>query len=462
MAPGFEIPWALRSGDREDALGRILEARTPTAALLGSAGAAWDPAERLGRFRHLVNQVHPDRCVDPRATAALEQASRAYDALCAADASGGSAEEARELWLADLAGTRPSTGSRWWHSSSVAELDRLLEFRGAASRALRVELAPQMNPAGLARLSARVVDAERACECLDRACGFERHRLWPVRKRPLPPDAGEGADSAIDAPASDGKASAWAQRGAARLVDLLSHLRGVHRFCLLRGRAFDHQAELAAASPPASVGALLLELLGEGRAEAVTITCGLRAPDAGEGVDPLDAYMEVIEAELRELPVAGTKAQTPPAAGPVSVDTPSAAPQAAGPGPAADPRVGPADCTVPTPPQGLSVAAAAACTDSAVAAAIFGSAGHGAAAAWAADGAGRAAPSLAPAYAANRPAAPEPGAGMRLATGGLVRLPAADGAPFAREPASEGEAARGLQDRLLGGLDSDESELEEG
>eukprot|EP00929_Paragymnodinium_shiwhaense_P021702 TRINITY_DN14084_c0_g1_i1.p1 TRINITY_DN14084_c0_g1~~TRINITY_DN14084_c0_g1_i1.p1 ORF type:complete len:468 (-),score=104.53 TRINITY_DN14084_c0_g1_i1:111-1514(-) len=278
--PGFQ------AGEAEDTIGRILEARTPLAALLGSSALSCDlpdAAERLARYRRIVNQVHPERCNDGRAAEAFDRASRAFDALGAGTSSASNAGEAWKAQTAPLA-----SAGRWWCSGNIAELDRLLTYCSTATE----ELARGGDAAAAAKLRQLVAETAGACEHLDRARSFPRHRLWALRAA---------------AAASDWRALTH------QFVDLLLYLRAVHRFCAFERRGFSHPAELEASSSAAAVRDYLRRCLtptvatpsGQGMGMAgpsahVDQDVQMGVADLDDDIDPLDAYMASIDCQLRE------------------------------------------------------------------------------------------------------------------------------------------------------------------
>jgi len=432
MAPGLaDGPPLLQPCDREDVLGRVLAAMTPRAALL-LPGDAPEPSmgDRLERFRRLAAQLHPDRCADSRAAAAFVRVSTAFDAFCVAD----SLQECGEPHFSDgfSDATAQHCKSHWWLVVGADELDRVLTYRAEATEALRTGLTIQrpgvvagVDEAALRRLQQRVTDAERVCEQLDRRSGFPRSRLWPP---PSPPRC----------------KAAWPLRCAiARLVDVLAHLRTVHRFCLFRGRAFDHSAELEAASPAAVVVDAVMGTLTVPNESAEPRECDVGG-DANDA-DPLDVYMESLEAQLcgRQIPAPSPEKR--------ARKTPFAEREKT----AGATTMAPDTCksSVATPPLGTHVS--------------FSLRGTGiSSGATSRDRQYPHQPTDGPASdkgtlgvlrwcstlrvaAVNGDAYMD--AGMRLATGGVVALPASAG--------GAGTSQTDLQDQLLGELESDGSEL---
>eukprot|EP00931_Biecheleriopsis_adriatica_P121087 TRINITY_DN96166_c0_g1_i1.p1 TRINITY_DN96166_c0_g1~~TRINITY_DN96166_c0_g1_i1.p1 ORF type:complete len:472 (-),score=108.12 TRINITY_DN96166_c0_g1_i1:147-1520(-) len=285
----MDIPTVIQPGDKEDAIGRILDAKHPGGALLGADSRQGpSPSDALLRYRTMVNQIHPDRCVDQRAKHAFLRASFAFDTLCAIDSSPeASFATLQQAWESGKSEGAPEhSGQRWWNIGNVTDLDRCLEFRSAVMKSAWEELAPSLGGAALVRLQERVVEAEQACEHLDRTKGIGRNRLWPTKEQAK----GEAKSSAL------------------RLVDLLCHLRAVHRFCQLHGRRFDHNAEMEAMSSPGAAPQLLQRFLAaQERKEAnpaashVAVTsCVGQVGD--DDVDPLDAYMATVQVALTQEP----------------------------------------------------------------------------------------------------------------------------------------------------------------
>mmetsp|Transcript_6915 Transcript_6915/g.14974 ORF Transcript_6915/g.14974 Transcript_6915/m.14974 type:complete len:415 (-) Transcript_6915:65-1309(-) len=403
----------------DDAIGRILLASTPAEALLTPGDAPMEASMAVAaRYRHLVARVHPDCCVDPRAGEAFGRASRAFDALCAQEAAADETlDSAGDAWDRSMA----SPGSCWWDAiGSADELDRLLEYRHAASETLLGEIRRMDADVALAALRVSVLDAERACEHLDRLRGFPFSRLWPDRRRvSTTPNARN--IQAVDK----------AKHCTARYLDLLLHLRAVHRFCPLSRRSYDHAVQLEAGSPPCLVARAARNLVGSDAHLELASRGGCEEgqADGQEDVemedadcDPLDAYMAKVEAELRTAP-AGKRlrplaaTEGPTKAAPVE---PQTGPTAARAAPAMPPSVA---------PFGFPAAEAAPVQPSQ-------------------QGAAQAVGGCRPWRSSQNTGV------LRLATGGVVAL--------AAESGREAQPAPGLQDELLGDLGSDGSEVEEG
>jgi len=446
---GQDIPPTLRPGDREDVIGQILEARTPAGALLArDAGEVAEPLERLARYRRVVNQIHPDRCVDGRAAAAFERACRAFDQLCAQDWPSEELDAGKSWHTSHDA---PSPQGCWWQVGTVTDLNCALEYRTVATQVLLEELIPSIQLNGLQRLRACVVDTERVCEHLDRGLNLSRHRLWPhSRKRRALEETG---------------VLVQARQQAARFVDILCYLRIVHRYCHLHGRKCDHQAELAAVSSPSEAKALIKRLLTVGDLTNGTVPLAdetsIKQAQLGDSdADPLDVYMELVEAELEGLHACDDEPSVKRAHdGTTNHIVTEAAAAAAG--TAAGAGVVPPVCAAPqVAAASLAQASAKDVLNNAVPQVRVPNASV-------ASDATMCQPSGAP--------APVPSVGghggrsgggqqwpancMRMATGGLLELKSMEAAGGKR--GAEQVVERGLQDQLLGDLESEGSELED-
>jgi len=106
------------------------------------------------------------------------------------------------------------------------------------------------------------------------------------------------------------------QQSASLLADLVVHLRAVHRFCALRQLAFAHPAELEAACPTSAVNdAICVALAPTPRsAEVVALRSGMQEQEDADAIDPLDAYMEIVMGEVEALsqPSAGEGVEASP------------------------------------------------------------------------------------------------------------------------------------------------------
>merc|ERR1719197_1053470 len=95
------------------------------------------------------------------------------------------------------------------------------------------------------------MDGERACEQLDRNKGVEESELWPPILRENP----NREETTLATYRLDGEKAAWEkllerpelddpEYCASRLVDLLTHLRAVHVYCLHCGCHYDDGADM--------------------------------------------------------------------------------------------------------------------------------------------------------------------------------------------------------------------------
>mmetsp|Transcript_23432 Transcript_23432/g.51803 ORF Transcript_23432/g.51803 Transcript_23432/m.51803 type:complete len:347 (+) Transcript_23432:141-1181(+) len=240
---------------------RILAASGLFAAL-GLADVCCEPATIKTRYRQLALQVHPDKCGDPRAKAAFQKISTAFETL--------NTSEAQERYLrnqcktgAGRGGRRSDkrsaaatqSGSRWWDTRTWVEFERRFRRREAMEAALKVKFLSQVQGKFQHRkLRRQVICAEKACEQLDRARDMDESDLWPPEMRELPNKV------ELQIPAFEGAKTAWdelmerneledSEYCANRLVDLLTHLRAVHVYCLHCGCHFEGAEDLEGSCP---------------------------------------------------------------------------------------------------------------------------------------------------------------------------------------------------------------------
>lgn len=397
----------------DDALGRILLARSPQAALLIPEGAPVDASTILEQYRRVVTQVHPDRCTDRRAHESFQRASYALDALSTRSAS---SSQAPSSWYpAESATGQHSRSGRWWDTGCIQGLERRIAQRAEIIRVLREELRISQ---GLAALDTQVLqqlrccarDAERACEHLDRCRGIGRSHRWPAGDRE------QGTLSVADIECRIG-----------HFADCLVYLRVIHLFCAVLGRTFDHAVELEAIASE-SLSYLRKSLRQQqAQQQPVAEQPTVIASEDSEMIDPLDAYMATIEAELQDHAKASAVSASTPVP-PSAVAQPPVCTESM----AMDCSMGSIGSPKRARPEGTSDLSSVG----------LGLAGYAVPAShWAARSAPRA--------AIVDPSQPVV---VKLATGGLLHAPTA-AAKKAKEPEP------GLQDRLLGDLASDDEEI---
>eukprot|EP00746_Dinoflagellata_sp_MGD_P019612 gnl/MRDRNA2_/MRDRNA2_145581_c0_seq1.p1 gnl/MRDRNA2_/MRDRNA2_145581_c0~~gnl/MRDRNA2_/MRDRNA2_145581_c0_seq1.p1 ORF type:complete len:360 (-),score=62.96 gnl/MRDRNA2_/MRDRNA2_145581_c0_seq1:117-1067(-) len=208
---------------------RILDATTLFARLVLPVSHA-EPSAVKKQYRQLALVVHPDKCNHASAKEAFQKLSEAFDVI--GDAAG------QKRYIAELSSQRSSTVTqtqrapsaaakgRWWNTSTWEEFEKRFRHRDAAEAALHEEftsgLKAKMNKK---RVRSQVLLAERTTEHCDRAAGFTKSDLWP----PEEGQHGSKKRSELNDPIC----------AVPRLLDLITHLRTVHRYCLYCGCAFD-------------------------------------------------------------------------------------------------------------------------------------------------------------------------------------------------------------------------------
>jgi len=212
------------------------------------------------QYRQLALAVHPDKCGHARAKEAFQRLSEAFDRLAS--------EAGQRRCLAELARARAGGGQqqrgahaqkqgsaggrgRWWDTQTWEEFERRFRHRDAAEASLRQEFTKGVKARhSQRRVRAQVLAAERSTEHCDRNVDLPESELWPPESR-LAAGAAEQqlqewlgddpsrAESFRERPELDDPSAALA-----RLLDLLTHLRTVHRYCLYCGCVFDSFEDL--------------------------------------------------------------------------------------------------------------------------------------------------------------------------------------------------------------------------
>lgn len=250
-------------------LEQILAAVGPFATF-GFPEARCEPAGVKARYRQLALRVHPDKCEHPRANEAFQRLSQAFEVL------GSTAAQERLLREAARAAAAPcGRGSRraggaaggagakatpgdnkaWWDTKTWDEFDRRFKRREEIEAMLKAKYMSHMQGKYFhRRLRRQVLDAERSCEHLDRAKGVTDSELWPPEFREFPNKAEmqvaafEGARTEWDEMLERGELDS-SEYCASRLVDLLTHLRTVHVYCLHCGCPFEDGEDLERSCP---------------------------------------------------------------------------------------------------------------------------------------------------------------------------------------------------------------------
>jgi len=255
-------------------LEEILAAPTLFAAL-GLQEVLCEDGVVKSRYRLLALRVHPDKCSDARAKRAFQRISEAYDILHTRSGQerylkelgrgqrlrgrrrrGGGGGEEEDEPHAKREGTDTARGGKaWWDTSTWDEFERRFRNREEMEAALRAKyFAHFQGRFQHRRLRTQVKSAERSCEMLDSSRGIGPSDLWPPELRELPNKA------ELQVPAFEGAKTAWdellercelddPEYCATRLVDLLTHLRTVHVYCLHCGCHYEGAEDLERCCP---------------------------------------------------------------------------------------------------------------------------------------------------------------------------------------------------------------------
>eukprot|EP00927_Polykrikos_kofoidii_P077771 TRINITY_DN74684_c0_g1_i1.p1 TRINITY_DN74684_c0_g1~~TRINITY_DN74684_c0_g1_i1.p1 ORF type:complete len:335 (-),score=63.83 TRINITY_DN74684_c0_g1_i1:152-1156(-) len=224
---------------------------------LGLEKRVYEPSTVKQRYKQLALKVHPDKCSDPRAKEAFQRVSKAFDAL--------HTRESQERHLRERGRRKDSTaphrqkhgsdgareGTAWWDTGTWAEFERRFKKRERMEAALRAKFFTHVQGKFQHRkLRQQVFSAERSCEQLDRLKKIGESDLWAPEFREEYPGKSE-----MQVAAFEGAKTTWdevlerkeldcPEYCASRLLDLLTHLRTVHIYCLHCGCHFDDEDDL--------------------------------------------------------------------------------------------------------------------------------------------------------------------------------------------------------------------------
>ncbi|CAE7224247.1 unnamed protein product [Symbiodinium sp. CCMP2592] len=311
------------------AVAKILAASNPFARLELEPEAV-DVAVVRSHYRRLALAVHPDKCKEPKAKEAFQALSEAFERLSSAV---GQAQSLREAGLQAKAAAakakvsrrrgqepeaegcfRPPTAeerkARWWDTKTWEEFEERLRHRERAEAALRLRYCSGLRLRfSTKKMREQVRAAERSVEHLDRNCGLAESFLWPPESTQAARDLEEEVAKARQTEPWPGAANELLpdynerselndpQMALQRLLELLTHLRAVHRYCLFCGCTYDSPEDMEENCPG---------ITEEEHEEASS--AGLRssqkaapAPAQPEDPqleeDPLEAYMASVDAE---------------------------------------------------------------------------------------------------------------------------------------------------------------------
>ncbi|CAE7405978.1 unnamed protein product [Symbiodinium natans] len=316
------------------AVAKILAAANPFARLELEPEAV-DVAVVRSHYRRLALAVHPDKCKEPQAKEAFQALSEAFEKLsstvgqaqCLREA-GLQAKAAKAAKVSRAARAPGAPGpmggpptdeerkARWWDTKTWEEFEERLRHRERAEAALRLRYEGGLRLRFSTRkMREHVRAAERSVEHLDRNAGMTESPLWP-------PESTQAAREVEEEVAKARQTEPWP--GAAnellpnynerlelndpalalqRLLELLTHLRAVHRYCLFCGCTYDSAKDMDEHCPG---------ITEEEHEEENIPARDAEEKEAGEaGEDPLEAYMASIDAEAEQQRQKGKRKKRP-------------------------------------------------------------------------------------------------------------------------------------------------------
>ncbi|CAK9059562.1 unnamed protein product [Durusdinium trenchii] len=276
------------------------------------------PVERVevatvrSQYRRLALAVHPDKCQDPRAKEAFQLLSEAFEQL--------SSETLQAQLLGATGRARPApqgrgpaqadeTKAHWWDTKTWEEFEERLRHRDRAEQALRRQYCGGLRARFATRkVRGQVFAAERSVEHLDRQKGLPESPLWPPESTQAARDLEEEVAKARQTEPWPGAANEllpdYQERlelnnpGLAiqRLLELMTHLRTVHLYCLFCGCTYDSANDMDRNCP-----GITEEEHDEAMAFGLRTSTETQVETAEEttGEDPLEAFMASIDAELQ-------------------------------------------------------------------------------------------------------------------------------------------------------------------
>lgn len=234
-----------------DAVRKILSA-TSLFGRLQLPDAAVEISTLKSRYRQLALLVHPDKCSHNLAKEAFQKLSEAFDGLSNEAAQRQHLAKDRQAQSNARTRHKRKDKDRWWDTQTWAEFEQRFRHRDAAEAALLKEYANNVKAKhSMKRVRSQVLAAERSIEQCDRGAGYPESELWPPELR-LEAGAAERAvvehtgrpdtsqpQGFDERPELEHPATAFA-----RLLDLITHLRTVHRYCMYCGCVFDSFEDL--------------------------------------------------------------------------------------------------------------------------------------------------------------------------------------------------------------------------
>lgn len=304
------------------AVAKILAASNPFARLQLELEAV-DVAIVRSQYRRLALAVHPDKCKEPKAKEAFQALSEAFERLSSAV---GQAQCLREAGAkAAKVSKRGSPGpeppenggaptaedrkARWWDTKTWEEFEERLRHRERAEAALRLRYCSGLRLRfSTKKMREHVRAAERSVEHLDRNMGLAESFLWPPESTQSARDLEEEVAKARQTEPWPGAANELLpdynerpelndpQMALQRLLELLTHLRAVHRYCLFCGCTYDSTEDMEENCPGVTEEEHE-EASSAGLRSSQKSTAAQPEEPEDEEEDPLEAYMVSVEAE---------------------------------------------------------------------------------------------------------------------------------------------------------------------
>eukprot|EP00931_Biecheleriopsis_adriatica_P009654 TRINITY_DN110716_c0_g1_i1.p1 TRINITY_DN110716_c0_g1~~TRINITY_DN110716_c0_g1_i1.p1 ORF type:complete len:329 (-),score=89.49 TRINITY_DN110716_c0_g1_i1:41-994(-) len=305
--------------DGSKAVAQILAA-TSLFGRLELSEEAVDVAVVRSHYYRLALAVHPDKCKDAKATEAFQALSEAFERL---SSEAGQAQCLREAGVCRSAAKaqprRPHEGSeeerkaRWWDTRTWEEFEQRLKHRERTEAALRKQYFSGLRAKFEGRkVRGYVRGAERSVEHLDRNAGLPESPLWPPESTQAARDLEEEVAKARQTEPWPGAANEllpdYNERAELndpalaiqRLLELMTHLRTVHLYCVYCGCRYDSADDMER-NCPGITEEEHDEATSAGLRDSAETALDTGAADDGEAAeDPLEAYMASVDAELQK------------------------------------------------------------------------------------------------------------------------------------------------------------------
>jgi len=204
---------------------RILNSKNHFERLQLGVASNIEPSIVRQSYKIIALQVHPDKCLDPKATEAFQLLSEAFELLY-------DKKSQRDYFLKISSAGKKIHNKRkkkrkettpTWQKPSWEEVKRDLKRRKEQEEALREKFVENVKSKFNTRKVLRdLITASRACEDLDARIGISESQLWPL----LNPE------------------TLALENMTHKLSEILTHLRGVHMYCIFCGIQFESNNDI--------------------------------------------------------------------------------------------------------------------------------------------------------------------------------------------------------------------------